>query len=180
LWNQIASDSAYRAQPGQIVDPGFESDISHNSSFLFGWQVPDVPEIQTGITTNTGHNSSRSLRMFFQVRSTVEPIAVTQLVIVQPNTSYSFECYTKTENLMSASTPGIVIEDTVDGAALAASSKLPTADSDWSQVSLTFHTGPKTEAIRIKIYRAPCDQENPVCPIFGTVWYDNFALKSGK
>jgi len=180
LWNQIAPDSAYRAQPGQIVDPGFESDISHNSSFLFGWQVPDVPEIQTGITTNTGHNSSRSLRMFFQVRSTVEPIAVTQLVIVQPNTSYSFECYTKTENLMSASTPGIVIEDTVDGAELAASAKLPTADSDWSQVSLTFHTGPKTEAILIKIYRAPCDQENPVCPIFGTVWYDNFTLKSGK
>ena len=180
LWNQIAPDATYRAEPGQIVDPGFESNISHNSSFLFGWQVPDVPEIQTGITTNTGHNSSRSLRMFFQVRSTVGPIAVTQLVIVQPNASYSFECYTKTENLLSASTPAIVIEDAGDGAELAASAGLPTGDNDWSQVSLTFNTGPKTEAIRVKIYRTPCEQENPVCPIFGTVWYDNFALKSGK
>lgn len=180
LWNQVAPESTYRASPGQIVDPGLESDISHSPSFLFGWQVPEMPEIQTGITTNVGHNSSRSLRMFFQVRSTAGPIAVTQLVIVQPNTSYSFECYTKSENLTSASTPSIIIEDAGDGAELAASDKLPTGDNDWSQVSLSFRTGAKTEAIRVKIYRAPCDQENPVCPIFGTVWYDNFAIKSGK
>lgn len=179
VWNQIAPDATYRAEPGKIVDPGLESNISHSPSFLFGWQVPDVPEIQTGITTNIGHNSSRSLRMFFQVRSTVA-IAVTQLVIVQPNTSYSLECYTKTENLLSASTPAIMIEDAGHGAELAASPKLPTGDNDWSQVSLSFKTGPKTEAIRVKIYRAPCDQENSVCPIFGTVWYDNFTLKSGK
>ena len=180
LWNQIAPDATYRAEPGQMVDPGLESDVSHTPSFLFGWQVPDVPEIQTGITTNMGHNSSRSLRMFFQVRSTVAPIAVTQLVIVQPNTSYSFECYTKTENLISATTPAIIIEDAGDGAELAASAKLPAGDTDWSQVSLSFKAGLKTEAIRVKIYRASCDQENPVCPIFGTVWYDNFALKSGN
>lgn len=180
LWNQVAPDATYRAELGQIVDPGFESNISHSPSFLFGWQVPDVPEIQTGITTNTGHNSSRSLRMFFQVRSTVAPIAITQLVMVRPNTSYSLECYTKTEDLMSASTPAVIIEDTVDGAQLAVSARLPTGDNDWSQVSLSFNTGPKTEAIRIKIYRAQCDQENPVCPIFGTAWYDNFDLKYAK
>ena len=118
--------------------------------------------------------------MFFQVRSAVAPITVTQLVIVQPNTSYSFECYAKTENLISASTPAIVIEDTAEGAELASSARLPTGDNEWLPVSLSFKTGPKTEAIRVKIYRAPCDQENPVCPIFGTVWYDNFAHKSGK
>ena len=180
LWNQIAPDATYRAEPGQIVDPGLESNISHSPSFLFGWQVPDVPEIQTGIANNMGHNSSRSLRMFFQVRSAVGPIAVAQLVIVQPNTSYSFECFTKTENLLSASTPAIMIEDAGDGAQLATTARLPTGDNDWSQFSLSFNTGPKTEAIRVKIYRSPCDEENPVCPIFGTVWYDNFALKSGK
>ena len=180
LWNQVAPDATYRVEPGVIVDPGFESNISHSPSFLFGWQVPDSPEIQTGITTNMGYNSSRSLRMFFQVRSAVAPIAVTQLVIVRPNTSYTFECYTKTENLTSASTPAITIEDAGEGAELAASAKLPPGDNDWSQVSLSFNTGPNAEAIRVKIYRAPCDQENPICPIFGTVWYDNFALKSGR
>ena len=180
LWNQIAPDPMYRAEAGRIVDPGLESNISHSPSFLFGWHAPEEQEIQTGITTNTGHNSSRSLRMFFQVRSTVAPIAVTQLVIVQPNTSYNFVCHAKTENLMSASTPAIIIEDAGDGAELAASAKLPAGDNDWSQISLSFKTGPKTEAIRVKIYRSPCDQENPVCPIFGTVWYDNFALTSGK
>ena len=72
------------------------------------------------------------------------------------------------------------IEDASDGAKLAESAKLPTGDNDWSPISLSFKTGPKTEAIRVRIYRSTCDEETPVCPIFGTVWYDNFALTYGK
>ena len=180
FWNQIAPDPTYRTAPGQIIDPSFENNISHNADFLFGWQVPSVPQVQTGITTNIGHKSNRSLRLFFQAQSNLEPIAVSQLVPVQPNATYSFECYARTEKLISASTPIVRIDDANDGAELAVSSKLPTGDNDWSLISLMFKTGPKTEAINVNIYRAPCDEENTVCPIFGTVWYDNFALKSAK
>ncbi|HKO62565.1 MAG TPA: tetratricopeptide repeat protein [Pyrinomonadaceae bacterium] len=180
FWNEVAPGDAYRAEIGRIIDPSFENNISHNPSFLFGWQVPSINQVQVGITPNVGHNSNRSLRMFFQVRSHLEPIAVTQLIPVHPNTGYSLDGYAKTEQLVSASTPAIVIEDPVNGAQLAASGKLPTGDNEWSQISLPFTTGPKTEAIRLKIYRATCGRENPVCPIFGTVWYDDFALKSGK
>ncbi len=180
FWNEVAPNNAYRAEIGQIIDPSFEGSISHNASFLFGWQVPSLNQVQVGITPNMGHDSNRSLRMFFQVRSHLEPIAVTQLVLVHPNSAYSLNGYAKTEQLTSASTPAIVIEDAGDGAQLAASGKLPAGDNDWSQISLPFNTGAKTEAIRLKIYRTPCGPENPVCPIFGTVWYDDFALKSGK
>jgi tetratricopeptide (TPR) repeat protein len=179
-WNEVAPSNGYRAEIGQIIDPSFENDISHGPSFLFGWQVPSVNEVQVGITPNVGYNSNQSLRMFFQVRSHLEPIAVTQLVPVQPNTAYILDGYARTERLVSASTPSIIIEDVGDGAQLAASGKLPAGDNDWLQISLPFKTGPKTEAIRLKIHRAPCGQETPVCPIFGTVWYDDFALKPGK
>ena len=180
FWNQVAPDEAYRTQPGQIIDPGFESKVSHSPSFLFGWQVPSASQVQVGITTDTGHNSSRSLRMFFQVRSNLEPVGVTQLVPVRPNTDYSFECYAKTDQLMTASTPFVVIEDAGDSAQLAISEKLPVGTNDWLRIPLAFKTGPKTEAIRVTISRVPCGEENPVCPIFGTVWYDNFSLKTGK
>ena len=180
FWNEVAPSKAYWAEIGQIIDPSFENNISHSPSFLFGWQVPSINQVQVGITPNMGHDSNRSLRMFFQVRSHLEPIAVTQLVRVHPNTAYVLDGYAKTEQLISASTPAILIEDAADGAHLAGSGKLPAGDNDWSQISLSFKTRAKTEAIRLKIYRDLCGPENPVCPIFGTVWYDDFALKSGK
>jgi hypothetical protein len=101
-------------------------------------------------------------------------------VPVLPNTEYNLECYVKTEQLVGASTPVIVIEDASDGARLAASPNAPNGNNDWQPVSLAFKTGPKTEAVQLKLSRETCSQKDPVCPIFGTVWYDDFALKSGK
>jgi hypothetical protein len=180
VWNEVTPGPAYRAELGRIIDPGFESNIAHGPAFLFGWQVPSLPQVQIGITTHAGHNSNRSLRVFFQVRSHLDPIAVTQLVLVSPDTQYDFECYAKTEQLVGASTPGVVIEDATDGAQLAVSAKAAAGSNDWQPVALTFKTGPKTEAVQLKLIRTTCGPENPVCPIFGTVWYDDFALKSGK
>jgi tetratricopeptide (TPR) repeat protein len=180
IWNEIAPSPAYRAEIGHVVDPGFESGVEHRPEFLFGWQVPSSPQVQIGITTNEGHNSNRSLRIFFQVRSQLEPIAVKQLVMVRPDTEYNFECYLKTEELLGVSTPVILIEDAADGAQLAASSNAPNANNDWQLVSMAFRTPPKTEAVQLRMVRTPCTQKDPVCPIFGTVWYDDFTLKPGK
>lgn len=177
VWNEVAPGDAYRAEFGKIIDPGFESDIRHGIANLFGWQVPSSPQVQIGITTNKGHNSRRSLRIFFQVRSHVEPISVSQLVPVHPNTQYEFECYVRTENLVGASTTAVVIADAADGAQLASSPQAPSGDNDWQRVVLSFRTSVKTEAITLTIVRAPCKTDDAVCPIFGTVWYDDFNLK---
>ena len=54
----------------------------------------------------------------------------------------------------------------------------PGGTNDWTRISLSFKTGEKTEAVIIKIVRFPCvDEETPVCPIFGSVWYDDFSIK---
>lgn len=180
LWNEVAPNVAYRAEPGQIVDAGFENDIRHGPEFLFGWQVPSSNQVQIGITTNEGHNSNRSLRIFFQVRSQLESIDVKQLVMVRPDTNYNLECYVKTEKLVGASTPVIWIEDASDGTRLAASANVPNGDNGWQLVSLPFKSGPKTEAVQVRMVRTACTQQDPVCPIYGTVWYDNFTLKPGR
>jgi len=180
IWNEVAPGQSYRAELGRIIDPGFQSDVAHGPAFLFGWQVPSSPEVQIGIASSVGHNSNRSLRIFFQVRSHLEPIDVSQLVPVRPDTDYNLECYVKTEQLVGASTPMILIEDASDGAQLAASPNLANGSNDWQPVYLAFKTGPKTEAVQLKLFRGPCSQKGQVCPIFGTVWYDDFALKSGK
>jgi Flp pilus assembly protein TadD len=180
IWNEVAPGPAYQAAPGQIVDPGFESNIGHGPEFLFGWQVPSVHQVQIGITPNEGYNSNRSLRIFFQVRSHLDPIAVTQLVVVLPNTQYDLSCHVRTDQLVGSSTPLISIEDTSDGAQLVTSERIANGTNDWQPVLLTFKTGPKTEAVQLKITRITCAPEEPVCQIFGTVWYDDFALKPRK
>ena len=101
------------------------------------------------------------------------------MVPVQPNKEYEFECYVMTERLESASTPFVQIVDASDDASLARSGTTADGNNNWQRVSLSFRTGAKTEAVKIKIMRDPC-VENAVCPIFGTVWYDDFDLKPRK
>ena len=181
IWNEVAPGEPYRAMPGKIIDPGFESNITHGPAYVFGWQVPSSSQVQVGITTNAGHNNSkRSLRIFFQVRSHLEPISVMQLVPVNPNTQYELECYVRTENLVGASTPTLVIADATDSAQLAVSDQAPNGTTDWQRVSVSFKTGVNTEAIALKITHESCQTDKEVCPIFGTTWYDDFNLTAAK
>ena len=95
---------------------------------------------------------------------------------VKPDTEYDFECYVRSQDLQSASTPRIEIADATEGQGLAGSDQAAAQTTDWQRIGFTFKTGAKTEAVTVKIVRTSCG-EDPVCPIFGTVWYDDFNLK---
>jgi Flp pilus assembly protein TadD len=179
IWNEVAPGPAYNAEVGHMLDRGFENNLAHGPGAVFGWQVQSNSQVQIGIDAGQGHSGSRSLRLFFQVRSHIEAINVSQLVPVQPNTEYDFECYLKTDKLESAETPVIVIANAGDDATLTGSSSAPSGNNDWQRISLTFKTGAKTEAVKVKMVRNSC-ADSAVCPIFGTVWYDDFDLKPRK
>lgn len=175
LWNEVAPGPAYQASPGHILDRGFEDNLAHGPGAVFGWQVQSNSQVQVGIDAGQGHSGSRSLRLYFQVRSHIDTINVSQLVPVKPNTDYEFECYLKTERLESAETPVIQIVDAANDAGLAGAAA-PSGTSNWQRVALSFKTGDKTEAVKVRMVRNSC-ADSPVCPIFGTVWYDDFDLK---
>ncbi|HKO96101.1 MAG TPA: tetratricopeptide repeat protein [Pyrinomonadaceae bacterium] len=177
IWNDVAPTPSYRAQPGQFADPGFEANVINVPGDLFGWQLPSVPQMQIVADQSLGHSGGVSLKLNFEVRNRLDAIGVSQLVPVQPDTQYELECYFKTEKLVSVATPIMVLTDLNHDVVLATSTPLPGGENDWQRLSLSFKTGPKTEAIRFQINRATCDPENPVCPIYGTVWYDDFNLK---
>jgi tetratricopeptide (TPR) repeat protein len=179
IWNEVAPGPAYDAQLGHILDGGFENNLAHGPGAVFGWQVQSNSQVQIGIDAGQGHTGSRSLRVFFQVRSHIDTINVSQLVPVKPNTEYDLECYLKTERLESAETPSVAIFNAADESGLAASSAAPSGNTNWQRISLSFKTDAKTEAVRVKMLRNSCSN-SPVCPIFGTVWYDDFDLKPRK
>jgi len=175
IWNDLAPSAAVRATIGQVVDGGFEAMTAHGPDAVFGWQVKTNSQLQTGIDPAVGHSGSRSLRIIFQVRSQLDPMNISQLVAVDPAAEYDFECYVKTNNLQSAGTPVVAITEAY-GPVLASSAPVAVGTNDWQRVALSFKTNPQVQAVVISISRASCG-ENSVCPIFGTVWYDDFNLK---
>ncbi len=177
VWNGLAPNEGYQAKLGTVLDGGFEQNISHSPDTAFGWQVGSVPQLQIGIDASLGHASARSLRFTFHVRTALDAIKASQLVPVQKETSYEFECFVKTVNLETAVTPFVEIVDAADGSGLAASSPVSSGNTDWQQVAFSFKTRANTEAVTIRISRSKCDDNVPVCPIFGSVWYDDFSLK---
>jgi thioredoxin-like negative regulator of GroEL len=179
IWNSVAPSVAARAGMGHIIDSGFEENVAHGTGAVFGWQFQSVSKVQVGIDSNLGRTGNHSFRILFQVRSHLEAISVSQLVPVQPNTQYDFACYLKTDQLVSAATPIVVVADATDETTLVSSAPAPNGDNDWQRISLSFKTGPKSEAVKLKISPTSC-ADNSVCPIFGTVWYDDFDLKPRK
>jgi Flp pilus assembly protein TadD len=177
IWNEVAPGPAYDAEMGHILDGGFESNLRPGE--VFGWQVLSNSQTQIGIDAGQGHNGSRSLRVFFQVRSHIDTINVSQIIPVKPDTQYDFECYVKTDRLESAETPLVGITNAADDAWLVGSATAPSGNNNWQRISLSFKTGVTTEAVKVKVVRNSCP-DSPVCPIFGTVWYDDFDLKARK
>jgi hypothetical protein len=141
----------------------------------FSWQVRSR-EIQVDIDPGRGHTGHRSLRMIFQIRSKLQPVIATDLVPIRPNAQYDLQFYVKSENLKSGATPVIQVINASDFSVLASSPEAPNGDKDWQLVTLPFKTPPQGQAVLIQVMRGSC-ADTEVCPIFGTLWYDDFSIK---
>jgi hypothetical protein len=163
-------------QPEQIWNGGFESELKLGSTKLFDWVVESRGTAQVTVDSHA-HSGQKSLRITLRAPRNLDNIRVAQTVAVQPGARYRFECYVRTEDLISSSTPGLVISDAVGGATLAASAPLPTGTSDWQKISIEFAANPTHDGITVGFYRSPCTADTQLCPIFGVLWYDDFNLQ---
>jgi tetratricopeptide (TPR) repeat protein len=162
--------------PGQFFNGGIESDLKFPGANTFDWMIEARASAQASADSNA-HSGQKSLRIVLRAPRNLDKIPVSQTVVVEPGTQYRFECYARTSDLVSGSTPALVILDAVDGAALAASTPLPSGTNDWQRVTFDFTTKPQHDGITLGFYRAPCSTEAQICPIFGTIWYDDFSLQ---
>jgi tetratricopeptide (TPR) repeat protein len=178
VWNEVAPNAESRATVERVTDGGFEQVANYGPDMVFAWQVKNVSGVQIGVDPAIGHTGSRSLRMVFQVRQKLAALSATQLVTTSPDAEYELEFYRRSQKLESGATPFVRINNAADGALLATSDSAANGDSDWQRVVITFKTPPNSQAVIITIDRGRCsDTDTDICPIFGTVWYDDFSLK---
>ena len=107
IWNRSGALVQLTTQTsGHILDRGFEDNLAHGPGAVFGWQVQSNCASANRNRCGPGSYRQSSLRLYFQVRSHIDTIDVSQLVPVKPNTEYDFECYVKTEGSRVPRTPG--------------------------------------------------------------------------
>ncbi|MFN2577900.1 MAG: tetratricopeptide repeat protein [Pyrinomonadaceae bacterium] len=162
---------------GQVWNGGFETPVPLSDPKPFHWIINSRSQVQIGVDDVRPHSGRTSLRIVFKSSGKLESIPITQTVIVEPDTQYKLQFYQRTESLISASNPIVVVGNANGHEKLIWSAPLPSGTSDWQQVTLTFKAPPKEDGILISFYRNPCGEKDPVCPIFGTVWYDDFTLQ---
>lgn len=165
-----------RSAEGKFVDGTFESGLGYPEGSIFGWNVTSTSQLQIGIDPDQGYQSDRSLRLLFQVRNKLDTINVSQLIPITPDTQYDLQYAVKTQQLEGADLPEVAIFDEVEGKVLAKAEGLQGGTNNWQLMKVSFKTGPKTQAITMRLQRQACAPDSS-CPIFGTVWYDNFNLQ---
>jgi len=175
VMREIEPDAGKLPVPEQFIDGGFEAGTTLTSSDSFGWSITSGSQAQMSIDTQP-HSGRNSLRLVFRAPTRLETIRVSQAIVVEPDTQYHFECYVRTDDLTTGSPPLITILSAADNALLASSPPLRTGTNDWQRIALDFRTKPKSDGVIVKLSRQSCGEVS-VCPIFGTVWYDDFNLQ---
>ena len=162
--------------PEQFWNGGFETHLPTHDDKPFHWLIDSHTQAQITIDNARPHSGQNSLRIVFKSPGKLENIPVSQMVIIEPDTQYKLQFYARTEGLVSASTPLVVVKD-LAGQTLASSPALPANTNDWQAVTFNFKTKPKEEGVLVSFYRETCSNQDPICPIFGNVWYDDFNLQ---
>jgi tetratricopeptide (TPR) repeat protein len=153
-WQQAASLSdlsGYQASPENLVVNGDFSLPVLNGGF--DWLYEKSSDVSLALDATELHSGQRSLSIVFDSRG-IDDVGIRQLIPVEPNTTYEFSAYFKSQGLMGAGGPRFLLADRFTGANFFASDELKDADF-WKQVTGTFDTGPDTKLLVLRIQRVP-------------------------
>jgi len=134
----------------------------------FDWRFPTSGRFATGLDSSQMHGGSRSL----MVRFAGEPAGeiVDQLVPVDPGTEYRLAAFVRTEEIYTADSPRLIVEDAANGNRLLVTAE-EVGTSSWHEVAGSFKTLPATRLIRVKLA-----QSAATAHIRGSLWIDDVRL----
>jgi Flp pilus assembly protein TadD len=134
-----------------INNPGFEEEVKFNE-VGFGWHLPSASEsVAAMIDQESPHGGARSLKLEWKGDAPAQTAVVSQLVPVEPNTSYRLSYAVRTDRLVTGGLPLVEVTDasSSDLHAIGQSKPFPQGTSPWSTDSLEFKTGSGTKAISL-------------------------------
>ena len=162
------------AQPEQVTNGGFEKFLGNPDDNIFGWRIyRSEGKVDILPDSNVKFQGVKSLRVTFKGYSKPELHNVVQYIAVEPGASYRLTAMVRTDNLRSGGPPMLQIISGKDNRGIAASEPFAAGSADWRQVTIDFTAPSDFDGIHIRTGRESCGE---VCPINGTIWYDDFRL----
>jgi len=178
VWNDLE-------RMGVVADPGSQSharpdDLVFNGSFEqpplnagFDWRYQQEPFVSAGLTS-AAHSGSHGLQIEFSGEQNGEYEPVYQFVPVDPGRSYLLSAFVRSDAISSDSGPRLRVLDPACPDCLSIATETTVATTSWHAIHLAFATGPKTDRVRISVWR-PRSRAFPP-EISGTFWLDDVSL----
>ena len=160
-----------------IHDGGFEA-LSGFDNTGFGWRFSQASQ-GTKLSLDTLQSQTGSLSLLVNFLGYSDPAAtvLSQIVLVEPSRRYRVNFAARTEEIVTGGLPVIVVNDTAgEKKRLGQSDGIES--SSWRTLSFDFQTEAKTEAVALSLQRKQCG--SAPCPIFGSLWLDNFSIEELK
>lgn len=183
LLSESDTNSIEKSIENQFFNAGFESDINVAGANLnpFDWQIAaGSADPQIALDTTQKHMGNRSLISLFNSAVNQDFRSISQTVTVAANTSYRLQIFARATGTNINNAIRWEILDAEDNRVLATTTPaVASKDDAWQELTADFTTGAATEAIIVRLGRAPCTLSP--CAVIGKIWFDDFALqKIGK
>jgi tetratricopeptide (TPR) repeat protein len=177
LWNfnrRVENQSA----PDKLLNPSFEQECDLDEGG-FGWRAPNPSgNVKLSLDHTDPQEGGSSLLIDFKGDSSPAAPIISQLVLIEAKTHYALRVSCRTENLVTGGPPNLRILDAAGDKILGQTGALSGTNGNWRGYLIDFSSGDSTTAIQIVMQRESCN--NSLCPIFGKLWLDNFALEKSK
>lgn len=161
-----------------IHDGGFEASTAFDDSG-FGWRFAQGSQgVRMSLDTNQPHTGKQSLLVSFLGYSEPNTVILSQLLLVEPRKHYEVKFNVLTQNLLTGGLPLIAVHGaTGKKEVLGQSVPIGFESSAWQSLKFDFRAHDE-DAVELRLQRKPCN--SAPCPIFGSLWLDNFAIEEVK
>ena len=161
-----------------VHDGGFEVSNTLDDSG-FGWRFAHSSQgARMSLDANQPFAGKQSLVVTFIGYSEPTTALLSQLLLVEANRHYEVKFDARAENLVTGGLPVITVADAGGNKnVLGQSHPILFESPAWQSLSFDFRTDNET-AVELRLQRKPCN--NLPCPIFGSLWLDNFTIAEVK
>jgi len=169
VWKSLGdrdSELRDRADSNIVNDSGFERTYLNGG---FGWRNEPYSQVQASLDTSEFHSGTLALKLVFS-GPPVSDTGVFEYVPVRPSTVYKLSAFVKSQDIISASGPRLVVQDIYSNKILATADDM-LGTSGWRQQEVNLTTGSETRLVILKVSRIP---GNPL--IKGAFWLDDVSL----
>jgi Tetratricopeptide repeat len=170
VWRQTAQlcglVSYLTSHDNLVVNPSFSLDILNSG---FDWHYLREHSVELELDPTEFHGGHRSLSIAFEGPG-VNEAGIFQFIPVEPDTTYEFSAYYKSDKMEGAGGPHFAVQDALSNASYFESDDLKDADV-WRATGGQFKTRADAQLVVIRLLRVPAGS-----PIRGKLWIDDLRL----